>query len=87
MKTSEIKPGQLFGVIWRAGPNKGEKNDFRIKHVASRDGKDWPVGGLFGVTVTDVKTNETSVFGFKGEDVPDNWTLIEDVVPSQSNPK
>lgn len=80
MKNSEIKPGQLFGAIWRTGPNKGQKSDFRIKQV-------WPVYDIFHVTVTNVKTNETLVFGFKGEDVPDNWTLIEDVVPPQSNSK
>lgn len=80
MKNSEIKPGQLFGATWITGPDKGQRVGFRIRQV-------WLVYGIFHVTATNVKTNVSSVFGFKGEDVPRNWVLIEDAVPSQSNSK
>jgi hypothetical protein len=86
MKNSELKVGQLLGVTWIRGANEGQKSGYRIQDI-------WPVYNtlrkiaLFHITATNVKTNETYVFGFTGEEVPSNWILIEDAAPPQSNSK
>lgn len=84
MKSSEIKVGQLFGVTWPVGPRKGTKNEYRVTSAAV------PLPGVsncYLLAVKDVKVGDAHVFFFLGDDVPDHWILIEDVVPSQSNSK
>jgi phosphatidylserine synthase len=80
MKISDMKAGQLFGATWIAGPDKGQKSGWRISLICR-------VCDIFRVAATNVKTNEMHVFGFRGEDVPSNWILIEDAAPPQSNSK